>query len=134
MKSSYLSSLTVRELGQTKDKHMVVGSLPLPSQMWQDPGYYLCLQLPPSRHDLQHLAPVITIARCSIRHCLPPAICSISPLKVITNNNLLISHVQWHPRIQPTTTAAQMELMCVTVQEMLIGPSRHVKVINVEPF
>jgi hypothetical protein len=123
MKSSYLSSLTVRELGQTKDKHMMVSLLALPSQMRQDPGYYLCLQLLPSRHDLQHLAPVIIIAKCSIRHCLPPAICPISLLKVITNNNLLISHVQWHPCIQPTITAAQVEHMYVTVREMLIGPS-----------
>jgi len=123
MKSSYLSSVTVRELGQTKDKHMVLGLLALPSQIWQDPEYYLCLQSLPSQHDLQHLAPVITIAKRSIRHCLPPAICSVSLLKVITNNNLLISRVQWHPRIQPTTTAAHLEYMYVTVREMLTGPS-----------
>ena len=109
MKNSYLSSVTVRELGQTKDKHMMVGLLALPSQMWQDPEYYLCLQSLPSQHDLHHLAPVITIAKRSIRLCLPPTICSVSLLQVITNNDLLISHVQWHPHIQPTTTAAHLE-------------------------
>jgi len=109
MKSSYLSSVTVRELGQIKDKHMMVGLLALPSQMWQDPKYYLRLKSLPSQHDLQHLAPVITIAKRSICQCLPPAICSISLLKVTTNNNLFISHVQWHPCIQPPTTAAHLE-------------------------
>jgi hypothetical protein len=109
MKSSYLSSVTVRELGQTKDKHMMVEFLALPSQMWQDPEYYLCLQSLPSQHDLQHLAPVITIAKHSICHCLSPAVCSVSLLHIITNNDLLISHVQWHPQIQPTTTAAHLE-------------------------
>ena len=94
---------------------MMVSLLALLSQMRQDPGYYLCLQLLSSRHDLQHLAPVITIAKRSICHCLPPAICSISLLKVITNNNLLTSHVQWHPHIQPTTTAAQVEYIYIYI-------------------
>jgi len=123
MKSSYLSSVTVTELGQTKDKHMMVGLIALPSQMQQDPEYYLCLQSLPSQHDLQHLAPVITIAKRSIRHCLPPTIRSVSLLKVITNNNLLISHVPWHPHTQPTATAPHLDYMYVTVREMLTGPS-----------
>lgn len=74
VKSSYLSSVTVRELGQTKDKHTMVGLLVFPAQMWQDPEYHLCLQSLPSQHDLQLVAPVITIATCSICHCLLPAI------------------------------------------------------------
>jgi hypothetical protein len=87
---------------------MVAGLPAPPSQMWQDPEYYLCLQSLPSQHDLQHLAPVITNTKRSICHCLPPAICSVSLLEVITNKNLLISHVQWHAHIQPITAAAHL--------------------------